>query len=141
MAKSLQQTVAKYQANATGAEQAFVDGVNNTDVDPTALAIANQAGALSGYTAAITSGFWARQLQAVGKQGWQSATVAKRSNYSTGIQAGLPKYQAQMGVWLPIIDSIAQQAKAMPGGSLAQRLARANYVATALYNRKRGISG
>ncbi len=141
MAKTLQQTVQRWTAGATGAQQAFVDGVNNTDVDPTARAIANQAGALAGYSDAINSGRWARNLQAVGKQGWQTATVAKAGNYATGITAGTPKYQAAMGVWLPIIDSVAAAAKNMPGGTLGQRLARANYVATQLYNRKRGISG
>lgn len=141
MAKTLQQTISRWQSGAGGAQQAFVDGVQNTDVDPTARAVANAAGALSGYADAINSGRWARNLQAVGKGGWQAATVAKAGNYGTGIAAGVPKYTAAMTTWLPIIDQVAAAAKAMPGGSLAQRLARANYVATQLYNRKRGIAG
>lgn len=141
MAKTLAQTVQRWTTGAGGAQQAFIDGVNNTDVDPTQRAIANQAGALSGYADAINSGRWARNLQAVGKSGWQAATVAKAANYGTGISAGTQKYSAAMATWLPIIDQVAAAAKAMPGGSLGQRLARANYVATQLYNRKRGIAG
>jgi len=141
MAKSLQQTVSNWQTKAGGAQQAFVDGVQNTTVDPTARAVANAAGALAGYSAAIQSGLWARKLQAVGKQGWMDATVAKAANYSVGVQAGVPKYTNAMTTWLPIIDSVAATARNMDGSSLGARLARANYVATQLYNRKRGISG
>lgn len=139
MAKTLQQTIAKWQANATGAEQAWVDGIQNTTEDPTALAAANAAGALAGYTAAINSGFWARQLQAAGRAKWQGNSVAKRSNYSSGIAAGTSAYSQSMGTWLPIIDSVAQAARAMPGTTLAQRQARATYLSTQLYNRKRGL--
>lgn len=138
MAKSLDQVVGKWSANASGAQQAFVDGVQNTSVDPTQRAIANQAGALAGYQAAITSGLWARKLAAVGKAGWQAATVAKAGNYGTGIAAGTDKYASAMSQWLPVIQQAGVAAKNMPGQTLQQRIARSAYVATTLYNRKRG---
>lgn len=139
MAKSLDQVTSKWAANASGAQQAFVDGVRNTTVDPTALAAANAQGAKLGYNAAIDSGQWARALQAVGKQGWQSATEAKAGNYGTGIAAGTDKYNRKMQVWLPIIQQTGASAKAMPGQTLDQRIARSAYVARTLYNRKRGL--
>ena len=139
MAKSLEQVASKWQANASAAQQAFVDGVRNTTVDPTALAAANAQGAKLGYNAAIDSGLWARNLQRVGKAGWQAATESKAANYGTGIAAGAEKFQRQMAVWLPIIQSTGAAAKAMPGQTLDQRIARSAYVARTLYNRKRGL--
>lgn len=137
MAKSLDTVTRKWSQNASAAESAFVEGVKNTTVDPTALAIAAAPAAKAGYIASIDSGQWARALGAVGKQGWQSATEAKAGNYSTGIAAGLDKYTKKMTTWLPIIQQTAAAAKAMPGTTLQQRIARSAYLATTLYNRKR----
>lgn len=139
MARDLNTTINNWTTKSAGAQQAFVDGVNNTTVDPTQRAIANQSGLLSGFNNAVNSGYWARRLAAVGKAGWQSKTIAKASNYGTGIAAGKDAYSAAMSTWLPIIDQTAAQAKNMPGGSLGNNLARANYFATQLYNRKRGL--
>ena len=139
MAKDLNTTVNNWTTGAGGAQQKYVDGINNTSVDPTQRAIANQSALLSGFNNAVNSGFWARRLAAVGKAGWQSAAVAKAANYGTGITAGKDAYAAAMSTWLPIIDQTAAAAKNMPGGSLGNNLARANYFATQLYNRKRGL--
>lgn len=139
MAKTVDQVVQKYSQNASGAQTAYVDGIRNTSVDPTALAIANQAGALAGYTAAINSGQWAAALRKAGKAGWQQNSEAKAGNYGTGIQAGLPKYASAMQVWLPIEQQIGAAAKAMPGATIDQRIARSAYVQKQLYNRKRGL--
>lgn len=140
MAKSVDQVVQKWSERASGAQQNFVDGVRGTTVDPTQLAIANAAGAKAGYITAIDSGQWARALAAVGKSGWQSATEAKAGNYGTGIQAGLPKYEAKMRTWLPVIQQTGLAAKALPGNTIEQRIARSAYVQRTLYNRKRGLS-
>lgn len=139
MARDLNTTINNWTTKSSGAQQAFVDGVNNTSVDPTQRAIANQSALLSGFNNAVNSGYWARRLSAVGKSGWQSKTIAKAANYGTGIAAGKDAYAAAMSTWLPIIDQTAAAAKNMPGGSLGNNLARANYFATQLYNRKRGL--
>lgn len=141
MAKSLESVVAKWRNNASSAQQSYVDGINNTTVDPTALAIANEAGYLSGVQQAVQSGLWRRKLQAVGKAGWQQASINKASNYGTGIAAGADKFQTAMGTWLPIIQQAGHAAKQMPGQTIDQRIARSAFVARTLYNRKRGISG
>jgi hypothetical protein len=137
MAKTLQQVVQKWAANAGGAQQAYVDGIQNTTVDPTALAIANEAGYLSGVQQSV--GLWRARLAATGRTGWQTASVAKAGNYGTGISAGTPKFERGMTTWLPIIQQTGAAAKQMPGATLQQRLQRSNYVATTLYNRKRGL--
>ena len=139
MAKTLDQVVSKWTANAGGAQQAFTDGVQGTTVDVVGRAIANQAGMLAGVTQAVNSGFWASQLSKVGTTGWKSATVAKAGNYGTGIAAGAGKFQSSMQTWLPRIQQAGAAAKAMPGATLDQRLARSAYVARTLYNAKRGL--
>jgi hypothetical protein len=137
MAKTLDQVVSKWGANAAGAQPAYVAGIQNTTVDPTALAIANEAGYLSGVQASV--GLWRAGLARSGKAGWQAAAVAKAANYGTGINAGKDKYNQAMTAWLPIIQQTGAAAKQMPGATLQQRIARSAYVATTLYNRKRGL--
>lgn len=137
MGKSLEQVTAKYSTNASGAQGAYTDGIQGTTVDPTALAAAKQAEYVAGVQASAS--YWRSQLLKVGKAGWQAASVAKAANYGVGIQAGLPKYNQAMQTWLPIIQATGAAAKAMPGSTLQQRLQRSNYVATTLYNRKRGL--
>lgn len=140
MAKSLDQVVSKWRNNAGAAQGAYVDGIRATTVDPTALAVANEAGYLAGVQAAVQSGLWRRKLQQVGKAGWQQASEEKAGNYGTGINAGADKFQRSMQTWLPLIQQAGAAAKAMPGQTLDQRIARSAYVARTLYNRKRGQS-
>lgn len=140
MAKNLDQVTSKWAANAGGAQQAYIDGITNTTVDPTALAVANEQGYLQGVQNAVSTGLWRRRLQAVGKGGWQAAATAKAGNYGTGINAGRAKFEAAMSTWLPVIQQVGAAAKAMPGQTIDQRLARATYVGKTLYNRKRNIS-
>jgi hypothetical protein len=140
MAKSLDQVVQKWRNNAGAAQGAYVDGIRNTTVDPTALAVANEAGYLSGVQQAVQTGYWRRRLQQVGKAGWQQASEDKAANYGTGIAAGASKFERSMQTWLPIVQQAGAAAKAMPGQTLDQRIARSAYVARTLYNRKRGVS-
>jgi hypothetical protein len=140
LAKDLASVVRKWTANASGAQQAYIDGIESTTVDPTALAIANEQGYLAGVQSAVTTGLWRRKLSAVGRAGWQAASIAKASNFSTGIAAGASKYERSMTTWLPIIQQAGVAAKAMPGQTLDQRLARSAYVGRTLYNRKRNIA-
>jgi hypothetical protein len=137
VAKTLEQVTAKYSTNASGAQGAYTDGITNTSVDPTALAAARQAEYLAGVQASVN--LWRANLLKTGKAGWQSASIAKAGNYGTGIQAGLPKYASAMQTWLPRIQAAGSAAKAMPGATLQQRIARSAYVATTLYNAKRGL--
>jgi len=139
MAKSLETTIQRWQQGAAGAQQSFVDGVQNTNVDVVGRAIAAQGAMLAGVQEAVTSGRWARELQKVGTSGWKSRTVAKAANYGVGVQAGAENYTQAMTQWLPRIAQAAAAAKAMPGNTLQQRLARSTAFATALYNAKRGL--
>lgn len=139
MAKSLEQTVSRYQQGASGAQAAFQAGIEGTTVDVVGRAIQNQAALLSGFNEAVNSGRWAQSLQRVGTSGWKSRTVAKAANYSVGIAAGLDSYQTAMQTWLPRINSAAAAALAMPGATIDQRIARSSYLQRTLYNAKRGL--
>jgi len=128
-------TVADRWANAAGmAQTRFTEGVQNTAVDPTALAVAQQAKMQQNVVAAISSGKWARGLQSVGKAGWQSATLAKASNYATGIAAAKAKYTQAIGPVLAVEASLQSQIRSMPSTTIQERLARANAWAMGLYN-------
>ena len=132
----LNTTVTRWQQSAGTAQTRFTEGVQATTKDPTALAIQAQQKLLQGFTEAVQSGRWQRNLAAVGQAGWKSATLAKANNYSTGISAGAPKFQAAMQTWLPIINAASQQVQSMPNNSFADSLARMNAFATALHNAK-----
>jgi hypothetical protein len=136
VAKSLQQTVANYTGAAGRAQADWLAGIQATSVDPTALAAQAGQAAISNYTNAISSGRWAAGLQRAGKQGWLAGATAKQQNYATGVANAGPKYQAAMGVWLPIIDQAANTVRAMPSGSLGASQARASAFMALLYNAK-----
>ena len=51
---------------------------------------------LQGVQQAVTSGLWAARVNAVGTNGWKSATVARIANYATGFQAGAAKQAASI---------------------------------------------
>lgn len=139
MAVDLATVVARYRDGAGGAQQRYVEGIQQTSKDPVAAAVNAAQAMLSNFQQSVSSGRWQRAIQAVGKAGWQAASEAKAANYGVGVQAGLGKYETSMTTWLPIINQAAAAANAMPSGTLALNLARSAAFATALYNRKRGI--
>lgn len=139
MAKDLTQTVQNWTNSTATGQQAYVQGIQGTTVDPTQLAAANAQAALANYSQAITSGRWQQALAAAGKAKWQSNSVAKAGNWTTGISAGQQAYSQAMATWLPIIDSAAAQVRTMPSGTLAASIARSAAFQTALWNRKRGL--
>jgi len=129
-------TVQRWKDSASQGQQRFLEGVQSTTKDPTALAIAAQPKLLANVTQAITSGRWARNLAQVGAAGWKQATVAKANNYATGIAASGDKFSQAMQVWLPIIMSTAQSVQSMPNASFQDSLNRMTAFATQLHNAK-----
>lgn len=124
----------RWQQGAAQGQQRFIEGVQNTSKDPTALAIAQQSKMLANVTAAITSGRYARGLSRVGKSGWQQATVAKANNYSTGINASGPKYEAAIGPVLSQIATLQGQIATMPRNTIEDSAARARAFMVGLHN-------
>ena len=139
VAKDLTTTVNNWKNSTATGQQAYVQGIQGTTVDPTQLAAQNAQAALANYSQAITSGRWQAALAAAGKAKWQTNAVAKAQNWSTGIAAGESAYQQAMTTWLPIIDSAAAQVRTMASGTLAASQARSAAFMQILYNRKRGL--
>jgi len=129
-------TVQRWRDSAAQGQARYQEGVQATQVDVVGRAIAAEGKLLTNVQQAITSGRWRRRLSEVGTSGWKQATLAKVSNYSTGIAAGVDDYQAAMSVWLPIIQSAAASVQAMPNTSFQDSLNRMTAFATALHNAK-----
>lgn len=124
----------RWVQSAGSAQQRYTEGVQATQKDPTQLAINAQAKLVQNFNAAVSSGRYARGLQAVGQAGWKSATVAKASNYSTGIQASQDKYLAAIGPVLQFEAQLQQQISAMPSTTLQDSINRMAAWATGLHN-------
>lgn len=115
----------RWQQAASTAQTRYTEGVQNTQKDPTALAAAQASKMLAGVQQSITSGRWQRRLAEVGRAGWQSATLAKANNYSTGIAASGTKYQQGYGAFAAYMQPYQNQIQSMPKNSLADSIARA----------------
>ena len=123
--KSLQATVAAWQAGTGTGQQRYLDGVANTDIDVVGRAVASQSALVQNFNAAVSSGLWARRLQNVGTQGWKAAVAAKGGTaWTNGINAGTGKYQARMQAVLQVEAGLQQQIQSMPSGSPAANDAR-----------------
>lgn len=116
---------AKWAQRTSAASQDYVDGVRNTDKDPTALAINAIPRMRTRVLEAIDSGKVAAGLRRVGKQGWIAAVEAKgASNFSSGVSAAEPKVQAAFGPLLAFEANLQRQVTAMPANTDAEREAR-----------------
>lgn len=115
----------RWQASSSSAQTRFTEGVQNTSKDPTALAAAQAQKMLTNVSEAVTSGRWSRRLQEVGKAGWQQATLAKASNYGTGIQASGNKYQAGYTSFWNYMTPYYNQLASMPKNNLGDSINRA----------------
>ena len=132
----LAQTVSRWKEAASLGQQRFTEGVQATTVDVVGRAIAQQQKLVQNFNQAVQSGRWANKLSAKGTAGWKAATLAKASNYSTGIQAGEQAYQQAMQTWLPIIQSAAASVQTMPSTTIQDSVARVSAFITALRNAK-----
>jgi hypothetical protein len=128
MALPSAQAVAEKWANRAGsAGQDYVSGVQGTDKDPTALAVANGARYIQQVTARYNDGTWANRLRAVGKQGWQASVVAKQSNYTNGVssQAAKDAVTSAFTSLLAYEEAGLRSIQGMPNVTDADREARA----------------
>lgn len=136
MATDVATAVERWAQGAGSGQQRYTEGIQNTTKDPTALAVAQQAKLVNNFSQSVTSGRWARNLAKAGKAGWQSAAIAKASNWGTGIAAGRSKYESAMTTWLPIINQAAAQVQSMPSATIEDSAARSRAFMVALHNAK-----
>lgn len=115
---------AKWSQRTSGASEDYRRGVQRVTTAPGQLAAAKRADYVANVNASADK--WQRKVQAVSLADWQSMAAGKgAANLSTGVQAAQPKMAAAAGKLLSTVDSVRGRVKAMPSGTLQQRMARA----------------
>lgn len=112
----------KWATRTQAASEDYRLGVERTDKDPTALAVAAGARYLANVQAAYTSGRWQRALQRAGKAGWQAGVAAKGvTNFSTGVAASKDKAAAAIAPVLSYMGGVLSRVYSMPAITDADR--------------------
>ena len=132
--KTAQQAASNYQASAGRAQADWLSGIQNTQKDQAALAVAAGARYIQGVQDAYSSGRWAQGLQRRGTGYWKSQAEKKQSSYGTGINAGAGNYANAAAKLLPAIQNIVQSLPAR--GDINQNLQRSAGLALALHSQK-----
>ena len=132
--KTAQQAGANWSGAASRATPAYTQGVQSTQKDQAALAVAQQTALLTNFTNAVTSGRWAAGVTRRGTAYWKSQTEAKAANYTQGYTAGANNYQAAAAKFMP---AIAQGVASLPPrGDINANLQRSNSLALYLHGLK-----
>lgn len=135
--KSASTSATKWATRTSAASVDYVAGVNATDKDQSAHAVAAKEIYKSQLQASFAKDSYAKGLQKSGKAGWQAGVTQKGGqNYSTGVStAGAQtKYATNSGKY----DSARSAATNLPRGARgsAANLARVAAVANALHAAK-----
>lgn len=121
-----QQVAQKWAQRAGAAAQDYVQGAQQTDKDPTALAIAAIPRMRSRVLEAIDTGKVADGLRRSGRQGWLEGITGKgASNYSAGVSAAQPKVEQAFTALLSYEAAGQSRLASMPANTDAERDARA----------------
>jgi hypothetical protein len=132
--KTAAQAAANWANSAGRASTAFTDGVQSSQKDQAALAVAQQATLVANFNQAVSSGRWAAGVTRRGTPYWKSQTLAKAGNYSTGFTAGAAN---QASAIAKIINAESGIVGSLPArGDFSQNLQRAAAFATALHQLK-----
>jgi hypothetical protein len=118
---------ARWETGASGATGKWAEGIQSTQVDVAARAIQQQGVMAANFAQAVSSGRWARRLtESGGTANWKAQSLAKQSNYGTGVSAAKGKFQAAMQQLLPYIYAGKATIDSMPKGSIGASKARVN---------------
>ena len=116
----------RYSQSAGTAATRWTEGIQATTVQPGQLAAAQIQKYLTNVQAAAASGYTARRMQE-GDAKWKANSLAKASNYSTGIQQGATAYQQGYQAFWNYMGPYWQQLQNMPKTSLQDSIARATF--------------
>lgn len=110
-----QAVATKWKTRTAAAQQDYLDGVANTDKDPTALAIQAGPRLLANFTARFNDGTWANGLRRAGKAGWQKAVQDKGGqNFSNGVNAAEGKVAEAFAPLLAFEQNLQNEVGSMP---------------------------
>jgi hypothetical protein len=132
--KSASQAGTNWSSAGSRAQPNFVAGVQATQKDQAALAVAQQATLRQNFIDSVDSGRWAQGVTRRGTSYWKQQTEAKANNYGQGYSAGAQNYAAAAAKFMP---AIAQGVSALPPrGDINQNLQRSNSLAIYLHGLK-----
>lgn len=129
--KTAQQAASNWQAAGTRAQPNYVAGVQNTQKDQAALAVAQQQTLLNNFTQAVNSGRWAQGVTRRGTAYWKQQSEAKANNYGTGYNAGANNFASSMAKIMPAIQQGVSSLP--PRGDINQNLQRSASLALYLH--------
>jgi hypothetical protein len=92
--KPVSEWVDNWSASAPRATTAYTTGVQSTTKDWANLTVAAIPNMVAGFNAAANSGAIAAGIRNSGTGYWQSQTVAKAGNFSSGLSTGKDNYAA-----------------------------------------------
>jgi hypothetical protein len=114
----------KWAQRTAAASQDYAAGIRRVTQAPGAKAAAKKADYVNRVNEQQNK--WAQKVAAVSLTDWQEMAATKgATNLATGVQAAKPKMQISAAKLLSTVDAVKAQVKAMPGGTLDQRIARA----------------
>lgn len=132
--KTAQQAQQNWTGSAGRAQTAYQAGVEATQKDQAALAVAAESRLLSNFQQAVSSGRWRQGVMRGGTTYWKQQTVAKIANYGVGFNAGGANFGAAIG---KIMAALQQGvANLPPRGDINANLQRSASLAQYLHSLK-----
>lgn len=114
----------KWAQNLGASTDSIKNGVMAVTTAPGEAAARNADGYVAGVQRSKDK--WASRVRSVSLGSWQDSTINKGlPRVATGAQQAQPKMQAFMQEFLPHVERVAQQVRAMPKGGLENGIARA----------------
>src|SRR6516165_6997375 len=114
MAKNInpQQIAQQWQTRVSQSGSQYKQGIQNTTVNPCALAAA-QADVWANNTVAAKQKFH-DNLASNSQASWQASAVNAVNSYTAGATKGAPKMQAFMTQFIPVLQGLQSQLASMP---------------------------
>ena len=129
--KTAAQALARWQAQAGAAAQAWNEGIQSSQKDQAALAAAAQPRYLAGVQDAVANNRFANGVTRRGTGYWKSQSTKKSANYSVGYTAGADNFSSAIG---KVINAEANLVSALPPrGDINQNLQRSQQMALGLH--------
>lgn len=114
----------KWAQNLGASTESIRAGVMAVTTAPGEAAARNVEGYVSGVQRSKDK--WASRVRSVSRESWQDSTINKGlPRVATGAAQAQPKMAAFMRDFLPHVERVAQQVRAMPKGGLENGIARA----------------
>lgn len=114
----------KWASNLGGATESIRQGVLSVTQHPGEAAARNEEGYVQGVIRSRSK--WAANVRRGSLGDWQNATIEKGlPRVASGAQSAKPKMEQFMREFLPHVERVAQQVRAMPKGGIDNGIARA----------------